>query len=386
MKPEPTWTGSNPLGPALVPNPGTAQATAASLRARCTRFLNGHGHRTTAEMLATIGPDTEMDRYGQGGVVQELETEVAALLGKEAALFLPSGTMAQQAILRIHADRRSRRNIVFHPACHLDVREGRAYERLHGLHGVPAGDPREPLSLGCLERVREPPAALLIELPQRDLGGVLPTWDALVAQVDWARAQGAAVHLDGARLWESTPFYGRTPGQVAALFDTVYVSFYKGLGGIAGCCAAGPADVLSELAEWRLRHGGQLFGLWPYAASALTVLRERLPRMPTYAEHARAIAARLEGLPGVRVLPNPPHTNMMHIRIAASASELRARAWQIAEQDGIWTFPDAYAVDSPLEQRIELWVGDATLGFRPDEVRDLILRLATADPIPTSRP
>lgn len=366
-----------PRGRAAGPDTGGDEALAAA-RALSTRFLNGHGLRTAAEMLATIPVDVEMDRYGQGGVVRALEAEVATLLGKEAALFLPSGTMAQQATLRVHADRRGRRGIVFHPACHLDWHEGRGYERLHGLHGMPAGPAREPLSLASLEGVHEAPAALVLELPQRDLGGVLPTWDDLCAQVAWARAKGAAAHMDGARLWEATPYYRRPPAQIAALFDTVYVSFYKGLGGIAGCCVAGPADVVAEISEWRTRHGGRLFGLWPYAASALTVLRARLGRMPAYYEHAQAIAGALDRLPGVRVLPVPPQAPMMHVQLAATAAELRARALRIAERDGVWTFPTPFASDAPSLQRVEFSVGDATLGFGPDEVRALFAELAAA--------
>src|SRR5438128_490806 len=98
-------------------------------------------------------------------------------------------------------------------------------------------------------------------------GPVRPDWDDLRAQTGWARDRGAAAHLDGARLWESAAGYGRPPAEIAALFDTVYVSFYKGLGALAGCCLAGPADILAEVREWRRRMGGTLFGLWPGAAS-----------------------------------------------------------------------------------------------------------------------
>lgn len=346
------------------------------LREACTRFLAGHGRRTTADLLALIPADTAQDRYGQGGVVAELEAEVAALLGKEAALFLPSGTMAQQATLRVHADRRGRRDVVFHPYCHLDWHEGRAYARLHHLHGVPAGPIGEPLCRASLEAITQAPAALLIELPQRDLGGVLPEWDELTAMVDWAHAQGAAVHMDGARLWEATPYYNRTPGQIASLFDTVYVSFYKGLGGIAGCCVAGPGEVVAEVSEWRTRHGGRLFGLWPYAASALAVLRTRLPKMPSYYSHALAIARALHGISGLRVLPDPPQAPMMHIQLDATPDELATRAHEIARRDKVWTFDRPVAVDPGSHLRVELSVGDATMQFTPDEVRSLFQELA----------
>ena len=329
-------------------------------------------------MLGSIPRDVEADRYGSGGIVGELEAEVASLLGKPAALFLPSGTMGQQAALRVHADRSGRRAIVFHPACHLDWHEGRGYQRLHGLIGVPAGEIGAPLTRSTLDAIQELPAALLLELPQRDLGGTLPEWNDLVAQVSWARERGAAVHMDGARLWEAAPWYGRPLAEIAALFDTVYVSFYKGLGAIAGCCVAGPTDVVAEVSDWRTRHGGRLFAMWPYAASALTSLRTRLPRMPTYYQHALAIAAALSNLPGVEVIPNPPQSPMMHLQLSVTTDDLQRRAFDIARREKIWTFPRPFSTVSPAVQRIEFTVGDATLDFTPTEVRDLIAALTNA--------
>src|SRR5215472_876993 len=162
------------------------------LRSRCTSFLNGHGPQDAARLLATIPADTDLDRYGDGGIVAVLENEVAGLLGKPAAVFLPSGTMAQQSVLRVHADRVGGRTIGFHPACHVDRHEGRGYERLHALVGRPIGDPNRLLTLNDLQAVAEPLAALLLELPQRDLGGQQPAWEELQAQVAWARRRWRA--------------------------------------------------------------------------------------------------------------------------------------------------------------------------------------------------
>jgi len=341
----------------------------------CTRFLGGHGPRVVSDLLETIPPGTEVDYYGVGGVVHDLEVKVAEILGKPAALFLPSGTMAQQIVLRVLSERRGSKTVAFHPACHLDTHEERAYQQLHGLFAVPVGPRNEPLSVSSLEQVREPVSALLIELPQRDLGGTLPTWAELKAQVNWARARGAAVHLDGARLWESTPYYKRSPAEVAALFDSVYVSFYKGLGGITGCCVAGERDVMDEVSTWRTRHGGRLFGLWPYAASALTVLERRLPLMPKYFRHAVAIGKSLRDLPGVEVLPYPVQTPMMHLRLSIGQKELRERALAIAREEMIWTFARPFVSEGATLQRIEFTVGDATLAFSPGDVRSLVERL-----------
>src|SRR6266705_6492735 len=120
----------------------------AALRDQCTVFLTGHGPVRPADLLASIPADTVPDRSGHGGVVAELEAEIAGLLGKPAAVFLPSGTMAQQSVLRVHADRRQRKTVIFHPMCHLDRHEGEAYQRLQGLNGRPAGRLDRLLTLG----------------------------------------------------------------------------------------------------------------------------------------------------------------------------------------------------------------------------------------------
>ena len=347
-----------------------------ALRDACPRALAGHGPVRAADLLATIPAGTAVDRYGDGGVVAELEAEVATLLALPAAVFLPSGTMAQQAVLRVHAERRGRRTVVFHPESHLDRHEGRALERMHGLVGRPVGDRTALLRADDLAEVAESPAALVLELPQRDLGGPLPEWDDLVAQTAWARDRGAAVHLDGARLWEASAGYGRPPSEVAALFDTAYVSFYKGLGALAGCCLAGPQDVVAEVREWRRRMGGTLFGLWPAAASALTCLRLRLPRMPAYLDRAREVADAVRDLPGVTVVPDPPQTPMLHLLLRTSPEQFVAAARRLAVEDGLWTWPRAAPTGDPAVQRVEMPVGDATLALSLDEVRDAVAALA----------
>ena len=156
----------------------------------------------------------------------------------------------------------------------------------------------------------------------------------------------------------------------------MYVSFYKGIGALPGCCVAGPAEIIAQVREWRERMGGMLFGLWPNAASARSCLAGRLPKMAGYTEHARQIAAALTGVPGVRVLPDPPQTAMMHLLLAAGADEYRAAARRLARQDGIWTWPEPLATADPGVQRVELSVGDATCAMSPAEVAAAIGALA----------
>jgi threonine aldolase len=348
-----------------------------ALRQACDRALTGHGPQRAADLLATIPPDTELDRYGAGGVVAELETEVARVLDKPAAVYLPSGTMAQQAVLRVHAGRSRRQTVVGHPECHLFRHEGGALARLQGLVERPVGDRHRMLLRADLDDVAETPAALVVELPQRDLGGPLPPFDDVVEQTAWAHDHGTVAHLDGARLWEAAAGYELPPSDVAAPFDTVYVSFYKGIGALAGCAVAGPADVVAEVREWRGRMGGTLFGLWPGAASALTCLRRRLPLFPDYLERAREIADVLRDLPGVRVVPDPPATPMLHLLLSTTPDAFRAAARALAEE-GLWTWAQPGITADPTVVRVELPVGDATLALPLEEARTAVARFAGA--------
>lgn len=345
------------------------------LRAASTRFLAHHQNRSPAQMLGELSDDVRPDRYGEGGVVADLESTVADLLGLPAAMFAPSGTMAQQIALRIHSDRAGCRTVAWHPTSHLALHELDAARRLHGLDPRPVGDARRLVELGDLEEVAEPLGAVLFELPQREIGGRLPEWDDLCEQVAFLRTAGIATHLDGARLWEAAVGYERSHEEIASLFDSVYVSFYKGLGGLAGCCLVGDEDLIAQAREWRSRHGGTLFALWPYAAAALAGLRLRLPRMASYRDHARAIASALQGRPDVEVVPNPPPTSMMHLRLRADGDALKAAMLRIAAEERIWSWPGASPTDSPAWQVVELSVGDATMEWPPDDVADFIDRL-----------
>jgi threonine aldolase len=346
-----------------------------ALRQRCTRTIHGHGLVTAAAMLASIRADTAIDTYGQGGVVADLEAEICRVLAKPAAVFVPSGIMAQQAALRVHADTRNRRTVVFHPTCHLEQHEDQAYQRLHGLVGRPAGHRDRLITMADLTSIAERPAALLLELPQREIGGQQPAWDDLAAQVEWARERGAATHLDGARLWESSAGYARSPAEISALFDTVYVSFYKGIGALPGCCVAGPEDVIEQVREWRRRMGGTLYGLWPNAASALTLLGERLPKFPRYLDHGRAIAAELSGVRGITVVPDPPQVPMMHLLLRVAKDDYTKAARRLAEDQGMWVSPFCTPTADPAVQRLEVAVGDATLGCEPTEVAEIFAGL-----------
>jgi threonine aldolase len=306
--------------------------------------------QTPAEAMAAAAKATEelgidqWDVYAERGAVARLEQEVAELLGKPAAAMFPSGIMAQQAALRVWCDRAGSLRVGIPELSHLLQYEDDGPRLLHGFRFEHLSTGRDLPTVADLERLvtgkRAGLAAVLLELPLRDAGCLLPAWDDLAALTDKARDLGVAVHVDGARIWESQPFYDRPLDAIAALADSVYVSFYKGLGGLAGACLAADEDVVDEARRWRKRMGGTLFHLTPYAVLALAGLREHLPRMAEYVGWGRALAEWLVAA-GVRVNPDPPQTNTFELFAEGEADAINERAIAFMERTrvqpcGVW--------------------------------------------------
>jgi threonine aldolase len=365
--------------------PDTQQPSEAEARAiflACERFLSGHGPHHPAEALAALAREAadtpEPDYYGEGAVIENFEREIAELLGKEAAIFMPSGVMAQQIALRIWSERENCSTVAFHPLCHLEVDEEKAYQYLHNLRARLVGSPERLLTLEDLRAIAEPVAALLLELPQRYIGGQLPEWDDLVAQTQWARERGAALHMDGARLWESGPYYARPYAEIAALFDSVYVSFYKGVGGISGAALAGSLDFIAEARVWLRRHGGNLIHLYPYVLAARAGLRERLDRFPAYHERAKQVAAALQTVPGVIVKPHAPQTHMMHVYLPGKKERLIAASLKIAREERVGLFRGLWPTELPGYVKFEVAVGEATFALTDDAIADYFARIVAA--------
>jgi threonine aldolase len=174
------------------------------------------------------------------------------------------------------------------------------------------------------------------------------------------------LHLDGARLWESTAYLGHTVAEIAELAGTVYVSFYKGLGGLAGAALAGPEDLIAAARRWQRRLGGNLPTLAPYAVSARAGLRTMLPRMPEFHQRAVELAAALVDA-GFRVVPDPPHANAFKVYAERDAVEVSTAVVEHAERTGDVLSPSWEPADVPGWSWAELTVTAATMGWTLDE-------------------
>lgn len=343
-------------------------------RQGCERFLQLHGHQSMAgdlTALAALADGRQRDSYGGGELIDELEGRLVELFGTEAAVFLPSGTMAQQIALRSWADDTKNDTVALHGLSHLEIHELGAVWDMHRLRPrFLTRDPRQP-TVADLAAIAEPLGSATLELPLRDADFLLPTWDELSAFSAAARERGTRLHLDGARIWESVDHLGHSLTDIAALADSTYVSFYKILRGIWGSALVGPADFVGQARRWQRRHGGTLVTQYPALLGALRGLDVYLPRVPAYVEHARALATGLAEIPGVRVNPAPPHSNGFVVYVDCDAEKLDEATVSYAEEKKTGTFWWSPAA-VPGWSRGELHVGEATLGWKPDEVAETL--------------
>lgn len=344
---------------------------------------------TPAEWLARLtgeGPsvydlDDSVDTYGNG-VVEHLERRVAQLLGFPAAAFFPTGTMAQQVALRCWAGRTGNPVVALHPLAHPEVHERDALSVVSGLRTV---HPTHAARLPTADEVREvaePFGTLMLELPLRDAGFVLPAWEELEEVVEAARERDAVVHFDGARLWETTAHFGRGLPEIAGLADSVYVSFYKSLNGLSGAALVGPEPFVEEARTWRHRYGGNVFQQHPAALAALLGLEGELPKLPSYVAHARMVAGALRdgfeaaGVPWYRVHPEVPHTHEFQVWLPYGPDILTEAAVRLAESGTLlfrrWF--EGSAGGPPGVAMTEVTVTGPGLEWTADDVKEAVRR------------
>ncbi len=317
---------------------------------------------TLARLAAHPAAVAAIDEYGSGGAVAQLEHATTKQLGKHAGLFFIKGVTAQLCVLRAYAQTRGCRNVVIHPMSHLDMDEAGALEQVTDLKAIRLGR-FQPFTAAMLEALTEPLAAVVVELPLRRAGFLLPDLADLRAISAWCRKRSVPLHFDGARIWEAAAGYGLSVAELAALADSVYVSFYKGLGGLGGALVAGSDGFVNSLRVWKTRYGGDLFTAYPYAISALDGLERLAPRLGEFVQHARTLAAALATLPDLIVHPNPPHTNAFQVWMPGAPNALTARHRQFAAEHKRWLF-DAFT-HAPLagHAMAEVQIGPASREF-----------------------
>jgi len=240
---------------------------------------NGDGiHHTPAEyaaLLQKLSAAVEPDDYSLGGVVAKLEQSVAAALGKETAVWLSTGTLANHLAVRLLAG--DKRRVMVQQECHLFNDCGDCCQTLSGLLApltpdkatFTVDDLEREAARGASGRVAVPIGAIQIESPVRRKRGETFDFDEMKRVSQWARDRKIGLHLDGARLYLAAAYSGVPVREYAALFDTVYISMYKYFNAASGAVLAGPKSLLENLFQPRRMFGNGLSQVWPFAAVAL---------------------------------------------------------------------------------------------------------------------
>ncbi|SHN43923.1 Threonine aldolase [Duganella sacchari] len=351
--------------------------TDAELKQSCRNHLPGHRQPLPAELFAAMGDwcqarDVTHDVYGSGALIQDFEQKVARLLGFDAAVFCITGTMTQATALRIACMERGSKLVALHPTSHILKHERGNHQLFDHFHALQIGDPHRPWTLGELQGIPDKLGAVSLELPAREIGGQCPDWDELSAIKDYCREQGVHLHMDGARLWETAAAYARPVNEIAAGFDSVYVSLYKGIGGMAGAMLAGSADFVAKAQEWFRRQGGNVYQRTPYVVAAAMQFDARLAAMPDYFKRTQWLYDVLRDYPLLAPNPARPHANMLHIHLPVSrerALEVRNR---IAGQHSVWLFNGASHAPLPQRCAVELYIGDNLLNLPDQRVREIL--------------
>lgn len=252
------------------------------------------------EILAG-GGDGITDRYLEGGAVEKLQDRFAKLLNKEAAIFLPTGTMANHFAVRLLAG--DKRRVLVQQESHLYKDENDCAEMLSGLNLVPLGAGRASFSLkefsDAVADSAGPPypmaiGAVSIESPVRRKRGEVFDFEEMKKITAFAKAKGIGTHLDGARVFLASGYTGISPAQYAALFDTVYVSLYKYFNAPFGAVLAGPKDMIAKLPVLRRQFGGGLLHAWEPAVVAMHFLDGFEERYRTAVRNGNQLMSALE--------------------------------------------------------------------------------------------
>jgi threonine aldolase len=333
--------------------------------------------RPTAAMRAAMAAaEVGDDAYAEDPTVRALEERVAAMLGHEAALLVPSGTMANQLAVGLHARRGD--TMACPPGAHVQIHEDASAAAISGVQIMPIGG-RRGFDVDALEALLAeddcgwPPCRLVwLENTLGVAGGVIWPIDELERVSSHARARGRAVHLDGARLWNAHVATGVPLARLAATGDTVSVALSKGLGAPAGSLLCGSQALVDRARRGRHALGGAMRQAGVLAAAGAYALDHHLARLADDHRRARELAAALADLPVWEI--DPPQTNIViaHVRAPVRAAEQLCAPLREA---GVICYPN---VHREVRFALHLDIDDDALADAIVRIRDVVARTVTS--------
>jgi threonine aldolase len=269
------------------------------------------------------------DTYLEGGAVAQLEQQFAKLLGKERALFLPTGTLANHLAVRELAG--DKRRVIVQQESHLYCDENDCAQRLSGLNLIPLVPGHATFKLDDVVQVVDrsssapypaPVGAISIESPVRRTSGQVFDFDEMKKICAYAREKKIGTHLDGARMFLASPYSGISPAQYSEHFDTVYVSLYKYFNAPFGAILAGPAPLLKTIAALRHPFGSQLYHAWEPAAIALHYLDGFTTRYAAAVRNAETLCRLLAAQGKFQIEPIEQGSNIVRLKLSTGTADI----------------------------------------------------------------
>lgn len=265
----------------------------------------------------------EADFYGEGGAVAELQQKMATLTGKEKAIFMPTGTMANQLALAVLSGEHTK--VFVQDTSHVYRDEADAAQSVFNKRLMPLAKDKgwftaEELKT-AIESLKDQEVfgsgigAVSVENPVRRTKGSFVPIDEIRKISEYCRTNNIKLHLDGARIYMASTWSGVSIKEYASFFDTVYVSLYKYLGAAAGAILCGEKAIIDKMPHLIKIHGGTMFGNWANATMALHRMDEMETLLQNARKRAEEIFASLNQISGVRVTPVTNGTNIYDLTL-----------------------------------------------------------------------
>lgn len=297
-------------------------------------------HPTKAMRRAMADAPIGDDVYGEDPTVNRLEERAAELMNRDAAVFVPSGTMGNQIAVHLHS--RPGTEVVGEAGCHIFNFEMGAMALLSGAFPRPVDTPDGILTPKLVEDAIQPPAGyrtptsmLALENSHNLAGGRVTPVDRMRELVAVAHRHGLPVHLDGARIHNAAAALGVPASEIAAGCDTVMFCLSKGLGAPIGSVLVGDTDAIGEARRLRKTFGGGMRQVGIVAAAGLVALDEVLPTLGEDNRRARALADRIAEIPGIDLNPETVETNIICFGFDESAKLTAAELAAALKNQGV---------------------------------------------------
>ncbi|MDV5167894.1 threonine aldolase family protein [Photobacterium rosenbergii] len=345
------------------------------LRNQCHTILPGNQDESPAEHFQKMAQwceqnDIKHDIYGEGKLIKSFEQKVADLLGFEAGIFVISGTMAQVTALELVCRQKRNPIVAMHESSHITRFERQGYQLQNRFNVLPVGNMFRPWTRKELQAWPDEISAVLYELPMRELGGQLPSWDELRDIKQHCQLQNIHLHMDGARLFETAAYYEKSYQEIAHGFNSAYVSLYKGINGLGGSMLLGDKAFIELADMWMKRQGGNVYHRTPYVVSAAMQFDERIAMMPALFERTQEIYSLISDFPQLAVNPTRPHCNMLHLILPLSYEKTVELCEKLATQKGIW-LGNPQIAQHPDQSVIEWYIGDNLLKMDNEQLREV---------------